>query len=235
MHTKKSYTKRFRSYFLLFGLIACCGMLTSCFDFVEDINLKNNGSGTIKSTLNLSKSSSKVASLLKLKRINGIAIPSQEKIKSETEAMIRILKATPGISQVTYNLDFKSYIAQVSCSFSSITALNEFNKTLASHFKSSLGNANIYQYQAKSGTFSRTFTSPASLKSKFNSLSEADRTYFQDAFYTQITRFEKPIKSQLNKSAKIAAKGNAVLTKVKAIDLISGKSTLANTITLTSN
>jgi len=96
---------KLKSFSRLIILICCCSLLTSCFDFIEDINLNANGSGSIKATLNLSKSSTKVASLMKLKSVNGIQIPTKEKIKSETEDMIRILKNTPGISQVQYNLD----------------------------------------------------------------------------------------------------------------------------------
>lgn len=223
------------NYLLLLVSICCCTLFTSCFDFVEEIQLTNAGAGKIKATLNLSKSSSKVASLLKLKRVNGIDIPSEQKIRSEAETMVRILKNTAGISQVQYHLDFKNYIATVSCDFTNINALNAFSKTLASHFKSSLGNANSYQYASKTGVFSRSFTQPTSLNKFYKGISDADKQYFTDAYYTQIIRFAKPVKSQQHTSAKISSNGTAVLLKVKATDLISGKNTLANTIILSNN
>ena len=223
---------KLKSFSRLIILICCCSLLTSCFDFIEDINLNANGSGSIKATLNLSKSSTKVASLMKLKSVNGIQIPTKEKIKSETEDMIRILKNTPGISQVQYNLDFNNYIATVSCNFASVNALNNFSKALGTHFKSALGNNNNYSYDAKTGTFTRTYTHSPTLSKEYARISETDRKYFNDAFYTQIIRFDKTIKSQKHESAKISSSAKAVLLKLKATDIASGKASLANTITL---
>lgn len=213
-------------------LICSCCLLTSCFDFIEDISLNANGSGSIKATLNLSKSSTKVASLMKLKSINGIQIPTKEKIKKETEDMIRILKNTAGISQVQYTLDFNNYIATVSCNFASVNALNNFSKALGTHFKSALGNNNSYAYNAKNGTFTRTYSHSPALSKEYARISETDRKYFNDAFYTQIIRFDKTVKSQQNASAKISGSAKAVLLKLKATDLATGKASLANTITL---
>lgn len=223
---------KLKSFSLLFTLICCCGLLTSCFDFIEDINLNANGSGNIKATLNLSKSSTKVASLMKLKSVNGIQIPTKEKIKSETEDMIRILKNTAGISQVQYSLDFNNYIATVSCHFASVSALNNFSKALGTHFKSALGNNNSYTYNAHTGTFIRTYTHSPVLSKEYARISETDRKYFNDAYYTQIVRFDKTVKSQQHASAKISSSAKAVLLKLKATDLASGKASLANTITL---
>ncbi|KKX48025.1 hypothetical protein L950_0223380 [Sphingobacterium sp. IITKGP-BTPF85] len=169
---------------------------------------------------------------MKLKSVNGIQIPTKEKIKSETEDMIRILKNTPGISQVQYNLDFNNYIATVSCNFASVNALNNFSKALGTHFKSALGNNNNYSYDAKTGTFTRTYTHSPTLSKEYARISETDRKYFNDAFYTQIIRFDKTVKSQKHASAKISSSAKAVLLKLKATDLASGKVSLANTITL---
>lgn len=231
-HLKKIKMIKIKSILRLLICICCCSFLTSCFDFIEDINLHTNGSGTIKATLNLSKSSTKVASLMKLKSVNGIQIPTKEKIKKETEDMIAILKNTAGISQVQYTLDFNNYIATVSCHFASIDALNDFSKALGKHFKTALGDNNSYAYHAKTGTFTRKYSHSAALSKEYARISEKDRQYFNDAYYTQIIRFDKTVKSQQHTSAKLSSSAKAVLLKIKATDLVNGKATLANTITL---
>lgn len=223
---------KLKSLLLLIVAAFCSFLLTGCFDFIEDININNDGSGTIKATLNLSKSSTKVASLMKLKSIQGIEIPSQEKIQSQTETMIAILKKTDGISNITYSLDFTKYIATVSCSFSSVKALNAFSEAIASHFKTSIEGVNSYAYNTKTGVFTRSFTAPSKLNKEYTKISETDKKYFDNAFYTQIIRFDKTIKSQENKSAKISTSSKSVLLKLKATDIVSGKTTLKNTITL---
>lgn len=212
-------------------LFSCCLLLTSCFEFIEDIQHKSDGSGTIKATLNLSKSSTKVASLMKLKNVNGIAIPSEATVRSEMENLIRILKQTKGISQVHYQLDFTHYIATVSCHYTSIDALNAFGSTLAAHFKSSI-DPKSYGYQATTGTFTRSDNYFSSFSKAYQQIAEHDRKYLDDASYTQIIRFDKPIKSQQNPATQIARSGQAVLIKLKVADLINGKASLSNTIKL---
>lgn len=224
--------RKLKSILLLLSIICSSFLLTGCFDFIEDINMNSNGSGHIKATLNLSKSSTKVASLMKLKSLNGITIPTKEKIKSEMEVMSRILKNTEGISQVQYSLDFNNYIATFSCSFTSVKALNTFSKALGTHFKSALGNNNSYDYNSKTGTFARSYTHSPALGKEYARVSETDKKYFNDAYYTQIIRFDKTVKSQQHASAKISTSAKAVLLKVRATDLASGKASLANTITL---
>lgn len=217
---------------LLLLCICCCTLFTSCFDFVEEVDLKNNGSGRIKASLNLSKSSTKVASLLRLKSINGIQIPSEEKIKSETAEVIGILKKTDGISDVDYSLDLKNYIATVSCTFSSLNALNDFNDAIYKHLKIKTGGSAGYSYDAKAGVFSRSQPPASALRQHFEKLEKTDGAYFDDAYYTQIIRFEKAVKSQQHVARRVSSSARSALLKLKATDIISGKTTLANTITL---
>lgn len=199
------YEKKIRLKIKILLLSITCMLFTSCFDLVEEIDMKADGSGSIKATLNLSKSKTKVASLMKMKSVNGLTIPSQATIKSETATIIKILQSTPGISRVNHTLDFTNFIATISCDFTSVTALNSFTKTLAQHFKSPLGNNHSYSYNNKSLTFGRQYTYASSMSKEFSKLSQNDRKLFDDAFYTQIVRFDKSVKSQNNPTAKLSA------------------------------
>src|SRR5690606_16584196 len=84
------------------NLLVICSvwMLTGCFDVVEEVDLNSDGSGKIKATVNLSKSKTKVASLMKLDKVDGIKIPSKTEIQKEADAIVRLLKQTSGISDV---------------------------------------------------------------------------------------------------------------------------------------
>jgi len=223
------YTQRF---FLFLFLTAGCLLWSSCFDLVEEIDMNHKGAGTIKATLNLSKSRTKVASLLKMKQFNGIDIPSETTIRQEMEKTVRMLKSTQGISQVQYNLDFHNYIASLSCHFENVQALNEFSKTLSDQFKIQITSYNSYRYDPSSQTFKRTYSYTDGLAKEFNKISTQDQNLFNDAYYTNIMRFDKKVQSQSHQLAKISANKQAVLLKVKAIDLIKGKTNLTNTITL---
>ncbi|WP_104385384.1 hypothetical protein [Sphingobacterium sp. HMA12] len=207
--------------------------LSSCFDFVEQIDLKPNGSGHIAATLNLSKSKTKVSSLMKMKSVKGIQIPTQAEMEKEIRAAVQLLKQTKGISNVQYQTDFTNFIVNISCDFSQIESLNAFSDILANRFKTKISNSNRYYYNAQTNIFERKFVASNTWKAKFNQLGSDNTAQFADAFYTQIIRFEKPIVSQENNKAKVAANKKGVLLKLLFTDLVYGKSTLANKITLT--
>ncbi|WP_293953244.1 MULTISPECIES: hypothetical protein [unclassified Sphingobacterium] len=207
--------------------------LSSCFDFVEQIDLKSDGSGHIAATLNLSKSKTKVSSLMKMKSIKGIRIPSQAEMEKEIRSAVQLLKQTKGISNVAYKTDFTNYIVNISCDFSQIESLNAFSDILANRFKTKISNSNRYYYHTQSHVFERKFVASNEWRAKFNQLGSDNTTQFADAFYTQIIRFEKPVISQGNSLAKVAGNKKGVLLKLPFMDLVYGKSSLANKITLT--
>lgn len=213
-------------------LVIGCLTLSSCFDLVEQIDMDHQGAGTIKATLNLSKSRTKVASLLKMKQFNGIHIPSETTISQEMEKVVRTLKSTQGISDVQYSLDFNNYIATLSCHFENVQALNDFSKTLSGQFKIQITSYNSYRYDRTSQTFTRSYTYTPKLAKEFSKIPNDDKGLFAEAYYTNIIRFDKSIQSQSHKNAKISANKQAVFLKVKATDLINGSTSLTNTITL---
>src|SRR5690606_7446777 len=137
-------------------LVIGCLSVSSCFDLVGQIDMDHQGAGTIKATLNLSKSRTKVASLLKMKQFNGIHIPSETTISQEMEKVVRTLKSTQGISDVQYSLDFNNYIATLSCHFENVQALNDFSKTLSGQFKILITSNNSYIYELPSQTITRS-------------------------------------------------------------------------------
>ncbi|WP_437918923.1 hypothetical protein [Sphingobacterium sp. LRF_L2] len=207
-------------------------LFSSCLDFVEQIDMHNDGSGSIKATLNLSKSRTKVASLMKLKNVNGIKIPTEASIKQEMQNAVNTLKNTAGISNVKYNLDFDNYIATLSCDFKTINALNTFSSTLSKQFKIQITSYNNYSFNPNTQTFVRNYTHTTNLAKEFSKIAKEDQKLFEDAYYTNIIRFQKGVKSQTNNAAKLSSNSQAVLLKIKATDLIQGSSSLANTITL---
>lgn len=218
---------------LLFNLLLVgCLSLTGCFDLVEQIDMSHKGTGTIKATLNLSKSRTKVASLLKMKQFNGIDIPSESTIKREVEKVVQTLRSTQGITNVQYKLDFNNYIVTLSCNFEHIQALNDFSHTLSNQFKTQITSYNSYRYDQAMQTFTRSYTYTPSIAKQFSKISDDDKSHFADAYYTNIIRFDKNIQFQSHRGAKISANKRAVFLKIKVTDLIKGSTSLTNTITL---
>ncbi|SEG24053.1 hypothetical protein [Sphingobacterium lactis] len=222
----------FKYVFNYLLILVCCLSLTSCFDIVEEINLKTNGSGSIQGTLNLSKSRTKAASLMKLDKIDGFKIPSEAEIRREMATVVRLLQNTKGISNVKHTLDFKNYIASISCDFQNVQALNAYTATLAKHFKSNLNTYSNYSYNAGSKSFVRTYKHNPDATKEFNKLRAENQKSFDQAYYTSIYRFQDHVQKQNNGSGKISPNKQAVMVKVSIPSLARGTTNLANTIQL---
>ena len=74
--------------------------LTSCIDIIDDLTLHNDGSGTLKYSINLSASKVKVNSILALDSFNNQKVPSIEEIKKTIREFQVLLANEPGISNV---------------------------------------------------------------------------------------------------------------------------------------
>lgn len=219
---------------LILGLCLCISLfsLSSCFDIVEEIDMKANGSGSIKGTLNLSKSKTKTASLMKLDKIDGFKVPSESDIRREVGTIVSLLEKTKGISNVNYRLDFKNYIASISCDFQNVQALNAYTKTLGAHFKSRFNENTNYTFDAKTKTFVRTYKHSAEAKKEFGKLGAENQKSFNQAYYTSIYRFDQGVVKQSSDLAKLSPNKKAVMLKTSIYSLIAGKTNLANSIVL---
>ncbi|WP_133228524.1 hypothetical protein [Sphingobacterium corticibacter] len=207
-------------------------LLSGCFDVVEEVTMHNNGAGTIKATMNLSKSKIKVASLMKLDKVDGIKIPKQADIRAEMATIVSILQKTPGISNVQHSLDFTNFIGTLSCNFTSVEALNTFTRTLSKQLDVDMNGYSSFTYQPKTGVFERKSNPNPEAKKKLESLSPESKKSFSDAYYSAIYRFDRPINSVSNSHAKISSNKKATMLKVPALQVIEGRVNLSNRIQL---
>ncbi len=229
---KRKYRTMFRKIFYVTALFLSCTILTGCLDIVEEIDLKTNGSGQIKATLNMSKSKTKVASLMMLDQVNGIKVPSKTTIQNEVNAVVRLLKQTNGISNVVSQLDFNNYIVSIKCDFNDVKALNAFTKTLSEHFKIKISGNTSYAYSPGTKIFERQYKFSPEGRKEFGKLNAENQKSFNDAYFTSIYRFSEPVKKQDNNLAKLSSNKKAVMLKTGVIGLVNGQVNLSNRIQL---
>jgi hypothetical protein len=218
-----------RIFFLLF----LCFTLTlqSCFDIIEQVSLNTDGSGNFKLVLNMSRSKTKINSIMKMKTVNGHDVPTKDEIKQKIAGMEKVIKKTGGISNVKTSDDFDNFIATLTCSFSNVNSLNNAVKNIGDKEKNTQpGIEKNYEYDAAGKTFSRL--NKFSLKDEYQKLSAADREIFSSATYTGIFRFQNEVASASNTECKIAANKKAVMLKQNALDIITNKKSIENKITL---
>jgi hypothetical protein len=217
------------AYLLLF----CCLILfQSCFEIIEQVFLKNDGSGNFQLIVNLSKSKTKLNSIIKMKTINGHDVPSKEDVKYKISEIEKMVAKTPGISAVKTTVDFDNFIATINCNFSKVAQLNAAIKNVYDKENGKQkGVEKAFEYDAANNTFARL--NKFSLKDEYKKMSNADKEIFATANYTAIYKFDMNVASATNKDTKIAATNKAVMLKFNALDIVTDKKSVENKITLT--
>lgn len=213
------------------GLAACLLILSSCFQVVEEVSLKNDGTGDMQLTVNFSQSRSKLASIMLMDSLNGYKIPSEKDIHQFMNETVDFLKKSKGISNVKKTVDLKNYIATVNFSFKDLSDINGLTKKLLEKEKGKAP-VNSYAFEKASGQVKRIYQYSPAMKKEYDKLKPKDRELFKTAGFTSIFRFDKAIMSSSNKMAKLSPSGKAVMIKTTALALIFGSANISNNIQL---
>lgn len=215
-------------YFFLFCIFLS---LTSCFDIIDKISLKADGSGEYAVIVNASKSKTRLQSISKMETINGKKVPKKSEIESKVNQASSIFKSVSGISNVKTSLDFDNFIIKLSCNFKKIENINSGLEQLKA--KNIIGKTvptQLYKQNVAEKTFIRNKI--GSYKNEYDKLSKADKEIFSDATYTSILQFENVIKSQTNNSYTVSPNRKAIKLNGNILDFILQKKQIQNTILL---
>ena len=221
-----------KSLLLKLAVFSCLTItLTSCFDIIDEININNDGSGEITLTANLSKSKTKIASIMLMDSINGHKVPQKADIEKILNDAERYLQNAAGISHISKKADFENYIFSISCRFKSVENLESIISEVTKDLKVKPVMVS-YAYDAARKVFSKYYVYTPEAKKQYDKLKAEDRKIFDDAHYTTIFRFDSEVASVSNALSKISSSKKAVMLKTAALDLINGDVSLSNTIQL---
>jgi len=207
-------------------------LLSSCFEVVEEVSMRNDGTGDVVLTINLSQSKTKVASIMLLDSVQGYKVPSKQKIQQELDEAVAYLKKAEGISNVKSTADFNNYIATIRFTFKDVSNINNITKNILARQKIKATNTSSYTFNKFSKTFTRKYQPVSSAKAEFNKLKSKDKAVFNGATYTSIYRFESFVTSTSNPSSNTSKSKKAVMLKSSIMDLINGKINVSNQIQL---
>ena len=220
-----------KRYIINLSLLLSLFLFTGCFEIIEEISLNDNGSGNISMTANLSRSKTKISSIMLMDTINGYKVPKKNDIKKHINKIVSELKQIKGVSNVKYNTDFNDYIFNISCDFTDVDVLNK----VVLHFTTK-NNANAvtkakqFSYNKKTKTFVRTYR--YNLAREMQKVSTKDKKILQNASVTTIYRFQSPIISSKNRNAHISRSRKAIMLKADMQEMIKNKINIKNTIQL---
>ena len=218
--------KNFFTYtFLLFILTT----FTSCFDILDKISQKADGSGEYSIILNASKSKTRLQSISKMETINGKKVPKKSEIEAKVNEAAAVFKSVPGISNVKTSMDFDNYIIKLSCNFKKIENINEgLEKLKTKKILNKMVPSQLYGNNVAGKTFTKNKVN--TFKTDYEGMSKTDKEVFNNAKYTSILQFENTIKSQTNTSYSISPNKKAVKLEGNILDFILQKKQIHNTI-----
>ncbi|MDH5599045.1 MAG: hypothetical protein OEY34_07970 [Cyclobacteriaceae bacterium] len=216
------------TFLLLFTLLT----LTSCFDVIDEITLNEDGSGEFLLTVNMSKSKSKLNSIMLLDSINGFRVPSKEEIINNLEAWVDYLENSEGLSRVNKTHNFEDFIFTLGFHFRSVDDINRAIENINFKNKRSEPLNLKYTYDKKNKRFTRYYEPNAEDKENYTRVKEKDKQMFNEAIYISICRFKADVASCTNNKAVISKSGKAVMLKTPAVTIFQGNNTLTNTIQL---
>jgi hypothetical protein len=203
-------------YTLLLSLLIS---LSGCFELIEDIQVKADGSGIYKLTMNLSASKVKVMSVLSLDTIKGKAVPKQEDIEREIQDMITFFNAQNGISNATGKIDLDDLIIRIQIPFQS---LKELERSILSFVDERNDESpeirSIFQFQNNEfKRYSLNYLIPSDWKTD---LDKEDLEKLKESNIVLITRFDKPITHVSLPQINISKSGLATMYKTSATHLL---------------
>lgn len=220
--------KNFLKHFLLLLPLL---FLVSCFDILDKVNVKADGSGEYSLILNASKSKTRLASISKMETINGKKIPKRGEIEAKINEAARIFKSVPGISNVKTSMDFDNYIVKLSCNFKKIENINAgLDQLKAKNILGKMVPTQIYSHNSAKKIFTRNKIN--TFKSDYDKLSAADKGVFNNAKYTSVLQFENTVKSQSNSAYQLSPNKKAMKLEGNILDFILQKKQIQNNIIL---
>lgn len=201
--------------------------LSSCFEIIEELDLKKDHSGDFTYTLNMSASRLELNTIFKLDSFKGRAIPSAKDITADMDKAILLIRQSSGINKAIYTKNWEDYIFEFKISFDSLAALDRaLNQTYQKLSKSKEPLKD--RLLMANGQLKRTFR--LNRLSWFKKLNSKEVQDLSKANYTCVYRFQEKIKSQSNNHANTSKNGMASLLKSDIKSLLKQQKSVANTI-----
>ena len=194
--------------------------------------MKNDGSGTLKYTINLSSSKVKINSILALDSLDGKKVPSIPEMEERIASFKKKLSAKTGISNVTIESNFTDYIFKLQCDFTNVLALQNALKDVIEE-ESKEKNIPELDHNWLSWDGSKmTRSIPEITVKKTKDLKTEDIELMKQGNYTSITRFERPVEKFDNSAAVLSKNKMAVMIKTNPYALTQNSNILENIIYL---
>jgi len=211
---------------LLFSFLAV--FFTSCFEIVEEVKMKTDGSGKMIVTVNMSESKEDLKGYMDSGEIGELTLPDQKELTSYLSKIENTLESVNGMSNASAEADFNEFIFTFAADFTSVKAMNSaVNKLTKELSRGMIAIDNKYEYT--NGKFTRSFGSMLS-EADYEKLPMMQRFVLESARMVSVYTFSKSVKKMSNENAELSAGNKVVRFKSTLGDIAKGTKQVENTI-----
>lgn len=211
-------------------LIAPLLMLTSCIDIVDDLMVNRDGSGTLKVSVNLSKSKVKVNSVLALDSLYGYKVPKMAEISDKINFYAEKLRKEKGIENVEVEQNTTDFIFKFTIQFSNVEQLEKALKKVVNEENTSWVDFN-FDWVTWDGS-KLTRNNIRIPEEQLKKLKTDEKEALNQGTYVSITRFQDPISEWTNEKSKLSGNQLSLMIRTSAYSMAENTQSLQNTISV---
>ena len=202
---------------------------TSCFEIVEEINMKSNGAGQMLVTVNMSESKEDLKGYMDSGEVNGLSLPNQKELNSYLIQIEQTIESVEGMSNAKAQADFNEFIFTFAADFTSVKSMNlAINKLTKELSRGMISIDNKYEYA--NGQFKRSFGQMVSPE-EYEKLPMMQRFVLESARMVSIYTFSKPVRKVANQNVELSNDKKVVKFESTLGDIAKGA--LQNETTIT--
>ncbi len=217
----------------IYLFIALLFSLTSCLEIIDDLTIKNDGSGSLKYTINMSSNKIKINSILALDSLDGKKVPSIAEIKDKVEEFKNALAKKEGIKLVKVDQNFEQFIFKFQIDFNSLEELQAAIKMVVQEqFKDKTIKELNENWLSWDGQKLVRYIPDFTLV-KTKELKDDDYEATKKGTYTSITRFERGIEKAENTKTVISPNRLNSMLRSDVHSILQNPKSMQNTIILT--
>ncbi len=186
----------------------------SCFEIIEELQLKENGTGTYALIINMSESKSKLATIMMLDSVQGYKVPKKTEISQQVQKIKQHLSQIPGLSSIQTHFDFDAYTGHIKFQFTNLQQVGNAMKIIMDTYQIKDYSIPTYYYNNTEKQVVRNFQMQPNTIKKYKNLKQEDQEIFNKAKFTSIFKFDRSIQSVSNTHAKVSSSKKAVMQQV---------------------
>lgn len=206
--------------------------MTGCIEIVDDLQLNEDGSGTLKYNINLSASKVKLNSYLALDSLDGKKVPSIGEISKKLNGWLDELKEQDGIRSASLESDFTQFIFRLKVDFDQLSDLENGIKKIIEKNNQKGKISGLEHVWLTYLDNQMTRKSPSAYQDRARKLKSEEIDLLKQGSYTSIIRFPKEIQESSNPKAKTSKNRMAIMLRENTYSLIRQNDLLDQTIKL---